>query len=168
MLRLKTARLNIRDVEESDFDKLLRIYNRKENMLYVSDGNYHWSKEQLIAKYRKFNQTVKDGYGIFSVELKATNQFIGEAGLFNSFDNLSVLELGYIIDSVFWQQGFGTEICQGLIDYAFGNLKTKRLIARMYAANLSSIRVSEKCGMKKVKNGFTPNGREFLEYAISR
>lgn len=149
MLRLKTARLNIRDLEESDFDKLLRIHNRKENMLYVSDGNYYWSKEQLIAKYQKFNKHADKGFGIFAVELKSTQQIIGEAGLFNSFDDASVLELGYIIDSAFWQQGFGTEICQGLIDYALGTPKTERLIARMYAANQASVLVSEKCGMKK-------------------
>jgi len=168
MLRLKTARLNTRDVEESDFDELLRIYNRKENMQYVSDGNYHWTKEQLIAKYRKFKKNAPEGYGIFTIELKDTNQIIGEAGLFNSFDNLSVPELGYIIDSAYWRQGFGTEICQGLIDYAFSTLKTEQLIARMYTANQASVLVSEKCGMKKVKNGFTPNGHEFLEYVISR
>lgn len=166
MLRFKTARLNIRDVEESDFNNLLRIYNRKENMQYVSDGNYRWAKEELVAKYRKFSQHIKDGYGIFAVESKDTNQIIGEAGLFNSFDDLSVLELGYIIDFAFWQQGYGTEICQGLIDYAFSTLKTERLIARMYAANQASVLVSEKCGMKRVKIGFTSDGQEFLEYAI--
>ena len=168
MLRLETERLYIRDAEESDFDDLLRIYNRKENMQYVSDGNYHWSKKQLIAKYQKFNLQIEDGYGIFAVETKDTHHIIGEAGLFNSFDDLSVLELGYIIDSAYWQQGLGTEICRGLIDYAFSTLKTKQLIARMYAANLASVRVSEKCGMKRVKNGFTSAGREFLEYSISR
>ena len=168
MLRLETERLLIRDAEESDFDELLVIYNRKENMQYVSDGNYHWSKKQLIAKYSKFNQHIKDGYGIFAVELKATNQTIGEAGLFNSFDNLSVLELGYIIDYAYWKQGFGTEICRGLIDHAFSTLKTERLIARMYAANQASVLVSEKCGMKRTGNGFTSDGREFLEYSISR
>lgn len=168
MLRLKTARLNIRDVEESDFDKLLRIYNRKENMLYVSDGNYHWSKKELVAKYQKYNQHNAEGYGIFVVELLESEEIIGEAGLFNSFDDTAVLELGYIIDSAFWKHGFGTEICRGLIEYAFGTLKTERLIARMYAANVSSVRVSEKCGMKRVEHGFTPDGREFLEYAISR
>ncbi|GET22122.1 GNAT family N-acetyltransferase [Prolixibacter denitrificans] len=166
MLRFKTARLNIRNVEESDFDALLRIYNRKKNMQYVSDGNYRWAKKELVAKYRKFNQHIKDGYGIFAVELKDTNQIIGEAGLFNSFDDLSVLELGYIIDSAFWQQGYGTEICQALIDYAFSTLKTEQLIARMYAANHASVLVSEKCGMKRVKNGFASDGQEFLEYAI--
>jgi ribosomal-protein-alanine N-acetyltransferase len=168
MLRLDTARLNIRDAEESDFGELHRIYNRKENMEYVSDGNYHWSKEQLQSKYRKLNPCTEDGYGIFVAELKDTNQVIGEAGLFHSFDNSSVLELGYIIDSPFWRQGFGTEICRGLIGYAFSTLKTERLMARMYAANEASVRVAERCGMKRVGKGLTPDGREFIEYAISR
>ena len=59
---------------------------------------------------------------------------------------------------------FGTEICRGLINYAFASLKAKCVLARMYASNKASVRLCEKCGMQKWNSGITENGKEFHEY----
>lgn len=56
MIRIETNRLIIRDVEESDFDILLPIYNKKENMQFISSGRYDWNKAELIEKYQKINK----------------------------------------------------------------------------------------------------------------
>jgi [ribosomal protein S5]-alanine N-acetyltransferase len=167
MIRFQTDRLIIRNILTEDMDFLLEIYRRKENMKFISDGRYDWSKEQLAAKYAKYNGNYVSGFGVFTVCLKDTHTVIGEAGLFDSFGDTNKLELGYILDAAYWEQGFGKEICHGLIRYCFNTLKISTAISRMYAENECSVKLSEKCGMIKVNAGETTDGRTFYEYEIS-
>jgi len=166
MTRFQTDRLLIRDITTEDLDSLLKLYQKKGNMKFISDGRYLWSKEQLADKYEKCNRNYHLGFGVFTVILKQTNTIIGEAGLFEIFGDCMKLEAGYILDSKYWKHGFGTEICTELINYSFNKLGIKTLICRMYAENYGSVKLSEKCGMKRVKTGETKDGRTFYEYEI--
>lgn len=164
----ETRRLYIRHVSERYLSDLLEIYNKPENMCFVSNGRHLWSKKDLAEKYERINKDYEIGIGIFVVEQKITGTVIGEAGLFNSFHNRNQLELGYIIDSLYWRKGFGKEICQGLMAYAFESLQVDTLIARMYAKNIASVKLSERCGMRKTDDGFAPNGDRFFVYKKHR
>ena len=166
MMRFQTNRLWIRDIVEEDLDFLLLLYRKKENMKFISDGRTEWSKEQLKDRYEQYNTCSDSGIAVFAVGIKGPNIIIGEAGLFNSFGDSKKLELGYILDKEYWKQGFGTEICRGLIDYGFNVLKVEKLIARMYAENTGSVKLSDKCGMKRVEAGETINKKAFYEYEI--
>jgi len=168
MVITETDRLIIRRITKNDISELLKIYNKSENMNFISNGKSTWTKAELSEKYNKVNSSNLLRDEIFAIELKKDNKIIGEAGLFNSFDCYSKLELGYIIDSTFWKKGFGKETCYGLIKYAFINLKSETLIARMYAENISSVILSEKCGMKRIKTGIAENGKQFYIYEIKR
>ena len=148
-IRFETERLLIRDIELTDLESLLKVYCKKENMKFVSNGNYKWTLSQLSEKYENLNKNYRSGFGVFIVIEKEENKVIGEAGLFDSFKNPSKLEMGYILDSKYWNQGFGYEICNGLINYSFNKLKVGSVVARMYAENIYSVKLSEKCGMQR-------------------
>jgi [ribosomal protein S5]-alanine N-acetyltransferase len=168
MTRFQTNRLLVRDISEDDLNFLLQIYEKEENMKFISDGKYGWTKEQLTEKYEKYNKNYDLGFGVFTICLNDTNKIIGEAGLFDSFGDFKKIELGYILDTTYWGQGFGEEICNGLINYSFNNLGIEKLISRMYAENVASVRISEKCGMKRVKSGEAFNRQVYYEYEISK
>lgn len=149
MKRIRTKNLLIRPIYSLDIEALLSIYSKEDNMRYISSGKYDWTLEELKQKYEKINgEGYLNGYGLFSVVV-SDNQIIGEAGLFNSFGNKDVLELGYILDKRYWNQGYGTEICEGLIDYSFNVLGVEKLVARMYPDNIGSIKICEKLKFKK-------------------
>lgn len=167
MIRFKTKQLIIRDVRENDFMFLYSIYTQQINMQYISNGKYTWKLEEVKKKYQSINKNPNKGYGLFIIELKNRSMVIGEAGLFNSFNNPAILELGYIIDSDFWKMGLGTEVCTGLFRYAFEYLSTKKLVARMYAENKASVRLSEKLGMKRVEVNQTETGKIFYKYELT-
>ncbi|MDH6357108.1 GNAT family N-acetyltransferase [Parabacteroides sp. PF5-9] len=167
MISIETPRLFLREINEDDLPHLLAIYTQKENMRYVSNGKYNWTLEELREKYNRINKEYCEQIGIFVVVLKENGTLIGEGGLFNSFDDNSILELGYIIDTVYWNQGFGSEICRGLIHYSFNRLKTRKVVARMYADNLASVRLCEKMGMTKVESGQTEEGHIYYRYELS-
>lgn len=168
MTIFETERLVVREVKPEDIGELLGVYSKPENMCFVSSGKYNWTKEELCEKYVEINKDYEFGFGIFVVEQKESEKIIGEGALFNSFKDHKKLELGYIIDSLYWKNGFGKEICKGLIDYAFVKLEVRVLIARMYAANNSSVRLSEKCGMTRIEEGIAENGERFFVYEIKK
>jgi len=168
MTIIETERLKIRFIVDEDIQVLLKIYNKPENMQYVSSGKFIWTDLELIEKYKRANKDYDRGIGIFAFELKDKKETIGEAGLFNSFSNPEKLELGYIIDSSFWKKGYGQEICKGLMDYSFGKLQIKKMVARMYADNINSVELSRKCGMKEIEDGLAENGKRFLVFEIEK
>jgi RimJ/RimL family protein N-acetyltransferase len=163
---IKTQRLWIKEIEANDLDYLLDIYQDSQNLKFIPNTDFEWTKEKLKEKYDTINKDYINGFGIYAVQLKKKNRIIGEAGLFNSFHDLKHLEIGYILDHKIWRKGYGTEICKSLIDYGFDKLNSDRLTARMFKQNMASIKLSEKCGMKLIQQGKTENGESFCEYEI--
>jgi len=158
-----TKSLLIREIIPSDINALLSVYSKEENMKYISNGKYDWTAEELKGKYEKVNTDgYPQGYGIFAVV--ADGDIIGEAGLFNSFGSKKILELGYILDNKYWNKGYGTEICSGLLEYGFNILGVDKIIARMYPENTGSIRICVKLNFIKVD---VP-GAIYYQYEIVR
>lgn len=164
---IKKSTFNLRKIKSDDIDSLLKIYQKDENIKFIPNAAHQWTKNKLIEKYEKINRDYKNGFGIFVIETK-NKDIIGEAGLFNSFQDLKHLELGYIIDNKFWNKGYGTEICMALIKYAFEQLNANKITARMFKQNIASVRLSEKCGMQLIYQGKTNNGDIFCEYQIEK
>ncbi len=167
MILIKTQRLHLKTIDEKDIPFLLKIYNNEENMRFISSGKFDWTHTELYKKYSEINKDYRLGIGIYCLQRIDDGKIIGEAGLFNSFNDLTKLELGYIIDSEFWNQGFGKEVCLGLINYAFNKLGTSALIARMYANNISSVKLSESCNMKKINEEIMNNKSKVYVYEIN-
>lgn len=168
MKLFETSRLFVRQVQPPDLVFLHAIYTNPENMQFISSGRSDWSQEEVAEKYAKNNVNYREGFGLYAVELKETGRLIGEAGLFDSFNDRSIMELGYILDRPVWGNGYGTELCQGLIGYCFRTLQAEKVVARMYAVNTGSVRVCEKAGMRQAGQGTAPDGRSFYRYEIEK
>lgn len=137
-------------------------------MRYISDGRSDWTLEELQAKYARIHHQAPAGTGLFIVWLKETEELAGETGLFDTYATPGQLELGYILSRKLWHKGYGTELCSGLIRYAFGLPGIVNLRARMYAANEASWRLCEKMNMLRIACGNTPEGCAFYEYELKR
>ncbi|WP_053406442.1 GNAT family N-acetyltransferase [Persicobacter sp. CCB-QB2] len=159
MIIFETSRLQVRSLSHTDIVDLLSIYQQKKNMRYIQSGRTDWTNTELKTKVERCNQGENGGlYGIFLIE---NQQLIGEVGLFDSFQDATHLEMGYILDHLHWQKGLGYELVKALMNHAFSKLKVKQLSARMYAENQGSIKLAEKLGMEEYQKGTTPEGREF-------
>ncbi|XEC97312.1 GNAT family N-acetyltransferase [Paenibacillus tarimensis] len=78
--------------------------------------------------------------------LKDTKQFIGSSGLHNPNWDVPKFEIGYWIDSRYSGNGYMTEAVQGISDYAFKELKARRLEIRCDTLNVKSCAIPEKLG----------------------
>lgn len=166
MVHFETERLIIKEIAiEEELKALLSIYTQEENMKYIQSGKYDWTLPELKDRYIATNEAgYPKGYGVFAVKLRGENKVIGEAGLFNSFFDPEKMEVGYIIDRTYCNKGYGTEVCLGLINYAFSRLGCTELIARMYDQNVASVRVCEKLGFEHILTSETENKKAFREY----
>lgn len=163
---IESERLIIREIESVDISCLLEIYQEPKNMEFIPNSQIKMTTEKLSEKYEKTNRNYIHGFGLYVVQLKQSKTIIGEAGFFDSYNELGHLELGYILGHQFWRNGYGTEVCQELINYGFNELKLHKITARIFSRNTASIRLSEKCGMIFIKEGLTDKNEYFSEYEI--
>lgn len=77
--------------------------------------------------------------------------FIGTISLSPHHDGIDT-EVSYQLHPNFWKKGIATEVLKEVIEYAFSSLKLNRLVAETQVANVASIRLLERVGMKKERN----------------
>ena len=164
-LQLETPRLNLRLMQPSDLDDLLKIFADPKVM--ASFGGAIFNREQMERwMQRNIRHQNQYGYGLFSVILKSEDLLIGDCGLENmEMEGNQVAELGYDFRSDYWNQGFATEAAIAVRDYAFEVLQLPSLISLIRVGNEASRRVSEKIGMRFVAE-ITKNGISYWKYAI--
>lgn len=93
------------------------------------------------------------GYGPYAVVEKRGHAVIGYCGLFffPDINGQAEVEIGYRLARSAWGKGYATEAARAVRDFAFADLGIKRLIAIIDPANVASIRVAKKIGMKYEK-----------------
>ena len=143
---METERLIIRKITRKDMGALLALMSKPEVMYAWEHGFekkevHQWLNRQL-TRYRK------DGYGYFAVILKENNKFIGQAGLMKSvIDGNNTVELGYMLDNVYWHHGYATEAARRCLQHAFEELGLQEVCCSIRPENSPSLRVAEAIGM---------------------
>lgn len=122
--------------------------------LYLGNKPYtsiEQSKENIEFIRRQY---VENGIGRWAVVEKASQNFIGWAGLklitepINS--RINYYDLGYRFAKKYWGKGYATESAIASRDYAFNTLKLPEVIGIADINNLGSIHILEKTGLKRI------------------
>jgi|WetSurMetagenome_2_1015567.scaffolds.fasta_scaffold27295_4 [ribosomal protein S5]-alanine N-acetyltransferase len=173
---LETPRLLIRAFQSADLHAIHRILD-----LTFGDGSKIADEEALNARRSWLDwsrlsaewlpKMFQPPYGDRAVVLKSSDEVIGAVGLVPCFDIFEqipgldrggpasayrVAEMGlfWAIDPDYQRQGFATEAARALIDFAFQQLRVKRLIATTEHDNSASMGVMHKLGMTIAQNPF--------------
>jgi RimJ/RimL family protein N-acetyltransferase len=92
------------------------------------------------------------GFGLYAVEKKDTETFIGFTGFmvpaFESFFTPCV-EIGWRIRRTEWNQGFATEAAKACLDYGFADLGLTKVYSFTSVHNQASERVMQKIGLRR-------------------
>jgi len=80
------------------------------------------------------------------VFLKETGEFIASSGLHRIDWNVPKFEIGYWIDTRYSGKGYMTEAVQGITDFAFNELKARRVEIRCDSQNVKSRKIPERLG----------------------
>jgi len=106
------------------------------------------------------------GLGIFATFELDTDNYIGGANI-NQLDETDEIQIGYVIDEVYWGKGYATEMAKHLIDYGFIEINLDNLCAVCDQDHVVSARVLEKAGMKYLENRHH-YGADLKYFQISR
>lgn len=141
--RLILRKWNFKDVAD------LYEYARDEKVGPSAGWKPHKSKEEsydIIKRFIKEDDTL-------AIELKENGKVIGSVGLHATTPDrtradYSQLEVGYVLNSNYWGNGYVPEAVEQLKKYAFDELDIDLLWCGHYDFNMKSKRVTEKCGFK--------------------
>ena len=178
---LETERLILRQLTEDDADNLFELDSDPEVVRFTPDAgkpkDYTVIQTEIIPRFLALYEQY-DGYGVWAAVEKSSQAFIGwfffrpvvHALYFDpALANESDVEIGYRLRKAAWGKGYATEGSKALIFKGFSQLGTQRVVAVALAANLASIRVLEKAGLK-LENRFVYEGhcQEIVIYALDR
>ena len=121
MTMLKTDRLILRDLQESDLPALIALNQDSEVMQYFPKP---YSQAESLRLYQGIQDEVKAyGYSLWAVEEKSSQEFIGLVGLHHSdlqiFAGKEAVEIGWRLRKEFWNRGYATEAAQACLDFVF-------------------------------------------------
>ena len=178
---LETERLILRQFTEDDADNLLELDSDPEVVRFTPDAgkpkDYTVIQTQILPRFLALYEQY-DGYGCWAAVEKSSQAFIGwfffrpavHALYFNpALANESDVEIGYRLRKAAWGKGYATAGSKALIIKGFSELGTQRVVAVAMAANVASIRVLEKAGLK-LENRFVfeGHGQEIVIYGLNR
>lgn len=139
----QTPRLVIRPVTLADFDAFFEMQSNSNVMKYVDRKIQTY--EECLADLKKVIQHYdekKNGFWVWAVIRKSDNSFVGTAAII--VDENQEGEIGYRFLEKYWNNGYGLEVANGLVDYGFKLMKLKSIFAIADVLNLGSVKILEK------------------------
>lgn len=162
---IETERCVLREIALEDLDDLFELYRPPEITRYMT-GLFatRSEEEEYMKKYIDYMYRFY-GYGMWVVIERETGKLIGRAGI----DHLEVegqvqLELGYVIAVSRQNQGYATEVCHGILEYARNALSFDSIHCLIQKENAVSIHLAEKLGFCLDKTVLC-NGQEMQRYS---
>ena len=151
---LETSRLALRKLEKSDVQDWVEFFQQNPLLKYLNIKIFRdellmskkWIGVQL-KRYEKFQ------FGHLGIIYKQTNRLIGQCGLIiREVEGLKEFEIAYSLIPRVWGKGIAHEASIEVINFAFSNKITNKLISIIHTSNVASQRVAIKNGMVKESN----------------
>lgn len=140
--------LQILKYKQEDFDSYYSLVTDDQVMKYITGKGM--SEEQALRKFTEILQINKDDdlLGYFKV-IDHDTELIGDCKLVRYKRDRSVLEIGYLLKRTFWKKGFGTKICQKLLEKAAEIAPNDDIVGVIDPDNIASKRLLEKFGFER-------------------
>ena len=141
---LQTERLLLRPFQCDDLNKMSVLMGNADFMQF-STGIY--TREQTAAFLEKIVGWSESGIpSLFAMIYQQSGELLGYCGFYHP-DGFDDVEIGYRLDSNYWNQGLATEAARAVRDHGFQDRNFPRLISLIHFDNVPSRRVAEKNGM---------------------
>jgi RimJ/RimL family protein N-acetyltransferase len=166
VIELRTDRLLLRPLRESDLDAYADMCADAETMRFIGDGRTldregAWRQMAVLLGHWTLR-----GFGTWALEERGTGAFVGRAGL-HFPEGWPDREVGWALRRGHWGKGYAIEAARAALDHAFDALGWERAISLIHPDNLRSIRVAERLG-ERYEGQATVRGRLAGVYAVSR
>lgn len=149
MAELRTDRLTLRRWQDSDLEPWAAMNADPEVREHLGDLLTREQSDASVAQFQaEFDQR---GYGWWAVEVRATGEFIGFAGLDQVDDDMPFtgVEIGWRLARSAWGQGYATEAARTVLAHGFDTLELPEILAVTTATKLRSQAVMRRLGMTR-------------------
>ncbi|TOJ27861.1 GNAT family N-acetyltransferase, partial [Vibrio parahaemolyticus] len=137
----------LRSIQTNDSDDLFEIYGDIQTMEFASDPAFT-SKDMIVQMLESVVRLEKSGESLeWAIMVQATNKVIGTCGLHSFSDNGDSCEVGCLLNSSYWRQGYMSEALSLLFSHA-KSLGIERLYADIDEGNFRSQALFNKLGFK--------------------
>ncbi|MDF2554845.1 MAG: family N-acetyltransferase [Microbacterium sp.] len=166
----RTARLALRPMVDDDLPALRDILCDDVTMSAYEGG---FDEDEVRAwLQRQQDRYRSDGFGLWAVVERETGEMIGQTGPTRQrIEDDEVVEVGYLFRRDRWGRGYAGEAASACVDWAFANLPTDAVWAKVRDTNLASMNVAIRLGMR-VRRRFVVPYRgvrmPHLGFAVSR
>lgn len=147
---IRTERLILREWRDSDFEPFAALNGDRRVMEFFPAPLERSASDAFALRIRE--EFAKHPFGRWAVEVPKVAPFIGFIGLsvpnFTAFFTPCV-EIGWRLAFNHWGKGYATEGARAAIDYGFKKAGLKEIVSFTAPANVRSVRVMEKLGMKR-------------------
>lgn len=149
----ETLNLSIREIQLNDItpyhemqgnNRVMQYTTGKANTLEEDQADLH----KLIAHYSEADNQ----FWVWAIERKADQAFVGTCALIG--DSKGTYEIGYRFLEKYWKLGYGKEICNSLIDYAFCQDEVSSIIAYVDVRNIGSVKILDKSKLGFVEEAY--------------
>ncbi|WP_240688020.1 GNAT family N-acetyltransferase [Pseudalkalibacillus hwajinpoensis] len=171
---MESSRLRLRPFHALDLDNFVRYRANPNVARYQSWENF--TREQGMKFIEEMLQASFNNPGEYyqiAIELKDTNELIGDCVMHPLTDDPAQVEIGFTLEPRYQGNGYAIEAINCFVDYLFTALKKHRVIAITDVRNKPSVKLLERLGMRR-EGHFLKNiwfkgewGSEYL-YAILR
>jgi len=150
---LTTPRLNLRTWDVADIEPLAKINQDPTVMEYFPSTQTNDETKRFV--HMCVGLYTKYGFTFFPVELRDSATFIGFVGInVLGFEipnfiprSAPVVEIGWRLDSHYWNNGYATEAATEVLRFALETVGLKEVVSFTTVTNLASRRIMEKIGL---------------------
>ncbi|MFE7776282.1 GNAT family N-acetyltransferase [Streptomyces sp. NPDC057445] len=150
MTEIRTPRLILRRWTDDDLVPMAEINSDPEVMRWIDDGAVHDLEQTAEDIERWEEEWDEEGFGLFAVELIASGELIGFAGLSVPEylpEVMPAVEIGWRLGRPFWGQGYASEAAHAALEFALQDRGLDRVISIAHIGNQASENVMRKLGM---------------------
>ena len=127
-------------------EQVMKFTTGKANTLAESKDDL----KKVIDHYAESNNQ----FWVWAIERKSDQSFVGTCALIG--DGKGTYEIGFRFLEKYWRKGYGKEICNDLIDYAFCQSEVKNIIAYVDVRNIGSVKILDQSNLAFIKEVVAP------------
>ena len=146
-MQIKTQRLKIKTLQNSDLNDVFDIYKNEETCKYLLHNAWNEKNKNEEFKEKLSKQSLEKDFAI-NLACILDDVVVGEVNIWNT-QMKECVEIGYCFNPKYGNKGYATEALKAVIEYLFINKNIHRIQANMDARNLVSAKLCEKIGMRR-------------------
>lgn len=150
MTEIRTPRLLLRRWTDDDLAAMAEINSDPQVMRWIGDGSVRDLDETAEDIERWEEEWDEEGFGLFAIELLASGEMIGFAGLSVPEylpEVLPDIEISWRLGAQFWGQGYASEAAHAVLEFALQDRGLERVVAVNRMGNDESENVLRKLDM---------------------